>query len=218
MPRKALIKNDFVPYHVTSRANNKEQFLLPLEVVWEIITFELWSLQLIYEIEIHAFVLMPNHFHLLLTVPNSDLGKIMNLLMANATTRMNKQLGRSGHVFGGPYYWNIILSSRYFGHALKYVYRNPVKAKLCEKVEQYPHSSLYGLAGKTHLPFPISYTRAGMEFGLPVEKMDQFLNWLNHSFPAEIEKLIQVGLRKKVFDRTEYEKKRFAKSKLDYFY
>lgn len=143
---------------------------------------------------------MPNHFHMIVTVPQHDLGKVMSVFMASVTRTANLISGRSGHLFGGPYFWSLIASSRYFGHALKYVYRNPVRAKLCAQVEDYPFSTLAGLLGGAPLPFPIHFTRAGLELALPSSEPAQQVEWLNRPFPVEAESLIQQGLRKNVFD------------------
>ena len=198
MPRKLLVRSDCYPYHVTGRANNKEAFPLELDRLWRVMTEELLLLTLLYEVQIHAFVLMPNHFHLILSVPNTDLGKIMNLLLSSVTKRVNRMSGRSGHLFGGPYFWSIITSSRYYGHVFKYVARNPVKAKLSSHVEEYRFSTISGLTGQIHLPFPISYTKLGMEINTPeIERMEMWLYWLNQPFSTENEKCIQKILRKK---------------------
>lgn len=200
MPRKQLQKSDLLPYHVTARANNREEFHLPLERFWGLIGSECLNLVLVYDVQFHAFVLMPNHFHVILSVPNYDLGKVMSVFMASVTRTSNLLSGRTGHVFGGPYHWSIITNARYYGHALKYVYRNPVRAKLCDRVEDYPFSTLHGLLGTHHLPFPLHFTRAGMEFALPSTAITEQLEWLNRPFPKEAEGLIQKGLRKKLFD------------------
>jgi putative transposase len=113
---------------------------------------------------------------------------------------LNRRTFRTGHVFGGPYHWSLIQSSRYFGHALKYVYRNPVKAGLCERVEQYPYSSLYGLLGSGPLLTPMYLTRVGMEVNLPSIDAPDLLGWFNRPFPKEAEMLIQKGLRKRFFE------------------
>lgn len=200
MPRKPLIRTDCLPYHVTARANNREEFALPLARVWKIIGKECLFLSLIYEVEFQAVVLMPNHIHILLTVPKHDLGIVMNEFMKSVSRSINLRSGRTGHVFGASYHWSLINNSRYYGHALKYVYRNPVRAKLCGRVEDYPYSSLHGLLGKAHLPFPLYQTRVGMEIALPTTESYFQLDWMNTAFPSEAEKLIQKGLRRKLFD------------------
>lgn len=200
MPRKSLQRTDLLPYHVTARANNREKFHLSLPEFWALMGCECLNLVLVYEVEFHAVVLMPNHFHMLLTVPKHDLGKVMNVFVSSVTRTANILSGRSGHVFGGPYHWSLINTSRYFGHALKYVYRNPVRAKLCARVQEYPFSTLQGLLGYAHLPFPLFLTRANLELALPSMEASEQLAWLNRPFPSEAETLIRQGLRKKLFE------------------
>ncbi len=198
MPRKRLIRSTQFPYHVTARANNKELFSLPTYEVWKIMTSELLLLSVLYEIRIHAFVLMPNHFHLLITTPKEDLGKIMNAFMSNVTKAINLHSNRSGHVFGGPYFWSIITSTRYYGHVLKYIYRNPVRGMICDRVDEYEFSTITGISGKAHLPFPIYFTDAGLEINIPDPHFfSPWLEWLNQPFPSEAEKLIKKCLRMK---------------------
>jgi len=201
MPRKLLYRTDWNPYHVTARVNNRELFPIPLNEQWGVFSDECLRLQNLLEVEFHAFVMMPNHIHILLTVPDPqcDLGKAMSLFLSSATLRTNKESGRSGHLFGGPYHQSVIHSSRYFYHALKYVYRNPVKGGLCEKVEDYKFSTFTGLFGLTSLPFPIHYTRSGMEIHFPTTEPDGWVDWLNRPFEKEMESRIQMGLRKKTF-------------------
>lgn len=200
MPRKPLFRSNFLPYHVTARTNNRETFSPSLGQVWRELTHACFSLSMIYEVEFHALVLMPNHFHMILTVPQHDLGKVMNYFISTVTKEMNFISGRSGHVFGGPYHWSLIGNSRYFGHALKYVYRNPVKAGICRLVEDYSFSTLSGLIGGTHLSFPIYFTKSRLELALPSLQSLDLLEWLNKPFPREAEALIQKGLRKRSFD------------------
>jgi len=200
MPRKNLIRSDVFPYHITARVNNKEAFPILMSEMWTLTTSECYLVQLLYEVEIHALVLMPNHFHLLMTVPfeEFDLGKVMNRFMSDLTLHTHQKSGRSGRLFGKRYHWSLIQSSRYYGHALKYVYRNPVKGGLCETVEDYPFSTLHGLVGRTHLPFPIQFTRAGLERDIPDPKDGwPWLDWLNRPFPNEVGPLLRKALKQK---------------------
>lgn len=210
MPRKLLERSDRLPYHVTARANNREEFHLNRQTLWQVLGSECLTLSLIFGVEFHSLVLMPNHLHMLVTVPEHDLGKVMNIFMSDITRISNQFTGRTGHVFGGPYYWSIIKSSRYFGHALKYVYRNPVRGNLCQKVEDYPFSSLIGLIGDAHLPFPLYYSRCCFDVGLPLDHVTSLLDWLNRPFPQEAEKLIKQGLQRRIFEKVIQRKDRRA--------
>lgn len=202
MTRRRLVRDKLLPYHVTARTNNREPFHLPLDVVWEVLANECLALTYVHQVEIQALVLMPNHFHMIATTPQSDLGRGMNMFMSVVTRTLNQRAGRSGRVFGGPYYWSLIGSSRYFGHALKYVYRNPVKSGLSDSVESYPFSTLHGLLGRSRLLFPVHMSRIGLEVGLPGESPIEMLKWLNTPFSSEAQNLIQKGLRRKAFDST----------------
>jgi len=198
MGRSRLIRSNQFPYHVTARTNNRVRFPVELKFVWEIATEELYLLNILYGIEIHAFVLMPNHFHLLITIPNEDLGIIMMNFLSMFTKKINRLSGQTGHLFGSSYYRTLITSTRYFGHAFKYVYRNPVKGGLVDKIEEYEFSTASGLFGQNSLPFPLHFTRIGLELNLPDPDLpNTWINWLNTPFPKEAEILIQKALRKK---------------------
>ncbi len=199
MPRKTLNRSDFYPYHVTARSNNREPFPLDISQIWQIICNEAFAIHIKFEVEIHAFVLMPNHFHLLLTVPTMDLGQVMNVFMRNITKDIHLESGNTGRVFGGPYHWSLINSSQYYYHALKYVYRNPVRAGLCEKVEDYSYSTFSGAIGNNILHFPLVFTRASMESRFPGSEPSSWVEWLNRPFLSESEKWIRMGLKRAVF-------------------
>jgi REP element-mobilizing transposase RayT len=169
--------------------------------MWKIIGNVCLNLHVIYGVEFHSLVMMPNHFHMLITVPEYDLGQVMRDFMSYTTRISNLISERSGHLFGGRYYWSLVNNSRYFGHAYKYVYRNPVRARLCERVEEYPYSTLHGALGFGHQPFPLYFTRVAMELVLPSCESAEQLEWLNRPFPKEAEEMIQKGLRNRVFDR-----------------
>ncbi len=205
MPRKLLQKSNTLPYHVTARANNKEHFPVPLPDLWRILGHECLFISVVYGVEIQALVLMPNHFHMIITVPEFDLGVVMNEFLKSVARATNRFSGRKGHVFGGPHYRSLIGGTRYYGHALKYVYRNPVRAKICANVESYPYSTLSGVLGLSRLHFPIHWTRVGMEVGLPACETINQLEWLNRPFPNEAEALIRKGLKREVFSESEFE-------------
>jgi REP element-mobilizing transposase RayT len=199
MPRKRLLVSDFIPYHVTGRGNNREAFPLEPRLTWRIFTDECYLIHALYGAEIHAFTLMPNHFHMLITVPQYDLGKVMDIFMSNVTRTIHLNSGRSGHVFGGPYYWSLINSGGYYSHAYRYVYQNPVRASICSKVEDFPYSTLRGMLGMEHLPFPLYYPRCGHGISLARKNSEQLLNWLNEPVSDEVTQGIRKGLRYREF-------------------
>jgi putative transposase len=201
MPRKLLLRSKELPYHVTLRVNDREKFPLALDRVWDVLTNEALFITWVYSARFHAIVLMPNHIHMILSVPDFDLGKVMNIFVSNFTRECHRITGKSGRLFGGPYFWSLISGTYYYSHALKYVYRNPVKSGLCKRVGDYPFSTLYGLLGNGRLPVPIFWTLVGMEVNLPWngESTLELLPWLDQAFSLEVDQLIKEGLKRKYF-------------------
>ena len=198
MPRKQLVFSTAFPYHVAARINNKEEFPCTLEFAWKTLTSELYLQALVNKIQVHAFVLMPNHFHLLVSTPQVSISKTMQGLLSASTRIIHVKTRRSGHLFGGRYFWSLIQDPLYYAHALKYVYRNPVKAELCELVEDYKFSTFSGLVGKIPLPVAIHSTASGLDRLIPVS-YDALSQWLNQPHRAEEAAAIQRGLTKRKF-------------------
>jgi putative transposase len=209
MPRKYLFRSQECPYHVTARANNRENFPLALEEIWEVFNEHLREISGRYATKIHAFVLMPNHFHLLISTPQEDLGKVMQYFMRSMTKTLNFKTGRSGRIFGAKYHWSLIDSIQYFDCALKYVYRNPVKANLVNSVEFYPYSTLGAVVGRMRVNY-LLHPPVGMQSLIPAAEVSDFLNWLNQPFPNEEDREIREGLKKTRFSplRKEWNKKK----------
>lgn len=199
MSRKLLVRSDVFPYHVTARVNRRDPFPVALSEAWTLITHECLAMQIKDDVRIHAFVLMPNHLHLLLTVPTFDLGIVMNRFMRNITMDINRASKLSGRVFGGPYHWSLVDNASYYRHVLKYVLRNPVKAGLRERVEDYPYSTYPGMIGEIALPFPIHFTRCNMESVFPEPDVLNWIDWLNVPFRKEVNESIRLGLKRKYF-------------------
>lgn len=215
MPRRILVRSNVSPYHVTARCNNREPFHNDLDEVWKIFTFEFNSVVETHQALIHAFVLMPNHFHLIISTPKDDLGLVMRTFMASVTKHLNTKSGRIGRVFGSRYHWSLISSTHYYDCALKYVYRNPVKAGLTENVENYPYSTLIIALGNRAADIPISPV-LGYDFNIPGNNNSKFLGWLNQPFQGEQHQAIHKALQKKKFSPPQ-ERGRRIPMKLDRF-
>lgn len=197
MPRKPLIRSKTHPYHVTARCNNREVFPSSLSEIWKIHCYELNEISEKFQCAIHAFVLMPNHFHLLISTPNEDLGIVMQNFILSITKKINRNSRRTGRVFGSRYHWSLIDNEHYYDCALKYIYRNPVKAGLSQKVQDYSYSSMKNLL-ENHFIFRLS-PAMGHENNIPENQTEKFLDWMNHPFPNEDETLIKRALQKSLF-------------------
>ncbi len=91
-----------------------------------------------------AYNLMPNHFHLvLLPYGDGDLGRWMQWLLTSHVRRFHRHHGTSGHVWHGRFKAFPIEENEHLLTVLRYVERNPVRAGLIERAEDWPWSSAH---------------------------------------------------------------------------
>jgi len=198
MPRRPLIRTHEFPYHVTARSNNREWFSLPLATCWEIFENQLAKITKEYQAKILSFVLMSNHFHLLLWTPQANIDAMMNYFLREVSRTMGKKTGRINHIFGGRYKWCLIERNSYLAHAYRYVYRNPVAAGLVGRVERYSYSTVQELLGKRTSPYRIYDGENEINSYIP-ECIEERVRWLNTSFQPKEEDLIRRALRRAKF-------------------
>lgn len=208
MPRKPLIYTPEYPYHIVARANNKEWFKGNLKDIWNIFETEFIQLNQRYNFSIHAFTLMSNHYHLIASCSQKyNLGYNMRLLQNRTAIRINTLSGRINHCYGGRYKASLITDEVYYANVLKYVFRNPVAAKLVTKVEHWPFSTVNNLLSAKDSVIPLSCH--SFEKKIYNEVQDIF-HWLNESFDSEDYLKIQKGLRKTHFTISQIQKRQIV--------
>jgi putative transposase len=193
MPRKLLIRTSEFPYHITNRANNRDYFYIEQSLLWPIFIKCLHQLTLQFKCEIHSFVLMSNHYHLIMSTPNANIGEAMKYLHREVARQVNKSTGRTNHFFGGRYKWSVISKSDYYWNCIKYVFRNPIRAGICDFVQSYKFSSLNS---NTQL---FSWKMSDYFYDSKKE-IEVNLEWLNEPFQKESEVYIRKGLRRREFE------------------
>jgi REP element-mobilizing transposase RayT len=108
-------------------------------------------------VEMVAYCLMPNHYHMLVCARCDDLGhRIMQPFTVSYTKAINKQQDRVGPLFQGPFQARLVDEDRYLNHLSRYIHLNPVMAGLVNKPEQWIFSSYRDYVGlrKGTLPDP----------------------------------------------------------------
>ncbi len=91
---------------------------------------------------IHEFVLMPDHFHLLLTpAPEVSLEKTMQLLKGGFSFRVKHELGSNAEVWQQGFTEHRVKNAKDYEHHALYVRENPVRARLAENAAAYPYGS-----------------------------------------------------------------------------
>jgi putative transposase len=96
------------------------------------------------KITVHDFVIMPNHVHILMTVPGEmSIEKAMQLIKGSFSFRANKELGFRGEIWQRGYSDVRILDDKSFQQHREYIENNPVKAGLANRPDEYPHGMAY---------------------------------------------------------------------------
>ena len=196
MSRKPVPLRTDLPYHLRARCNNREAFSVPLSVVWSVMEDYLYLTHRAYGVKIHSFVLMPNHFHLLAAFPNNNLAASMSFFMRETSREINRLASSINHVYGGRHKKSLIDNFSYLINVYKYIYRNPARANLCERVERYPYSTLSGLCGESRLCIPL--VEDTFLFAPMFE--DQVLAWLNTATKPTDDDEIRRGLKHSIFE------------------
>lgn len=93
---------------------------------------------------VHEFVVMPNHVHILMTLPGeTSLETGMQLIKGNFSFRAGKELGFRGEVWQRGFSDVRVIDEESFKTHLDYIDSNPVKAGLATSLQEYPYGSAY---------------------------------------------------------------------------
>jgi REP element-mobilizing transposase RayT len=98
----------------------------------------------LWKIEIYAYCLMDNHYHLLLQTPQGGLARAMRHLDGIYTQRFNRSHHRDGPLFRGRYRAIVIDAEEYFLSVVRYIHQNPVQAGVVSDIDRYRWSSHRG--------------------------------------------------------------------------
>jgi REP element-mobilizing transposase RayT len=94
-----------------------------------------------FDIAVFAYVLMGNHYHLLLRTRLPNLSKAMQWLGVSYTSRFNRRHRRAGHLFQGRFRSILVQNEGYMLRLSCYIHRNPVRAGLVARLADYRWSS-----------------------------------------------------------------------------
>lgn len=147
MPRTARSAVGDVCYHVLNRGNARGE-VFHKEADYAAFVDLLWAAKERLPMRILGYVLMPNHFHLVLWPhADGDLGRWMQWLLTSHVRRYHRHYLGTGHVWQGRFKAFPIEQDEHLLTVLRYVERNPLRAKLVRRAESWPWSSLAWRAG-----------------------------------------------------------------------
>jgi putative transposase len=153
MPRRARLKVAGIPVHVIQRGNNRQacffaddDYLFFLDCLAKIATR--------FRCAVHAYVLMTNHFHLLLTSELEDgPSLLMKFLGQRYVQYVNRTYRRSGSLWEGRFRSNLVQTENYILCCYRYIEMNPVRANMVRHPIDYRWSSHGANAGGKVIPW-----------------------------------------------------------------
>jgi len=153
MSRPLRIEYPGAVYHLMNRGSARQKVFLRsadyrefLKTVSE--ANDLWG------IEVFAYCLMPNHYHLCLRTPRGNLSRVMRHIDGLYTQRFNRRHRRDGSLFRGRYKAIVVDADEYLLAVVRYIHLNPVGGRLARQPEEYMWSS-HGeyLSGSKTMPW-----------------------------------------------------------------
>lgn len=143
MARLARLNLPDIPQHVIQRGNNRQASFFTNQD-YAVYLDKLKKYASMYSVNIHAFVLMTNHVHLLVT-PQTEKGvsQMMQSLGRCYVMYINNKYARSGTLWEGRYKSTLIESENYFLTVSRYIELNPVRARMVLHPAEYSWSSYH---------------------------------------------------------------------------
>lgn len=152
MARALRIQYPGAYYHVTCRGNEQRDIYQDSEDKG-IFKSKLKVSQEIYSVEVLGYVLMGNHFHLLIHTPQGNLSEFMRHFNISYTSAFNRRHKRCGHLYQGRYKAFLIDADKYLLAVSRYIHLNPIRTnkyvghipeEQWAELQKYADSSLAG--------------------------------------------------------------------------
>ena len=141
MARPLRIEYPSAYYHVMNRGNRGEDIFVT-DKDRKVFLAGLVDSCETYDIKLIAFVLMTNHFHLLIQTPQANLSEFMRHFLVTYTVRFNRRNGRTGHVFQGRFKSLLVDEDEYLLPLSRYIHLNPIRTRPFKKAD-FPTKSEY---------------------------------------------------------------------------
>lgn len=164
MSRPLRIQYPNAVYHIMNRGAGRRpifltesdfcNFLAILEQAWQ-----RW------QIEVYAYCLMSNHYHLCLKTPEAKLSRVMRHINGIYTQRFNRAHGRDGALFRGRYKALLIEEDEYLSQVVRYIHLNPVKARMVTEPQDHDWNSHRAYLSRRRNAGWLNTNRVGAVFG-----------------------------------------------------
>lgn len=205
MARQPRLALPGYPHHVIQRGNNRQPIVL--DETDRKMLYSLWLEESQrHKVAVNAYVLLDNHFHMLLTPPSEEAMSLMMQSVGRSYVRyFNKRHNRSGTLWEGRYKSSLVDSEAYLLTCMAYIDLNPVRAGLVELPEHFNWSSYRHLMGQK---IDKLVTPHALYWGLgntPFSREVAYAQFVASGLSASVQKdLTESALKGRVVGRPEF--------------
>lgn len=207
MPRPLRILQNEYSYHVVTRTNGRLFKFRPS--TYKLFISILNDISKKYDARIQHFQLMGNHYHLKILTPKANLHKIMHYFNGQIARRLNKSQGVKGHLWEQRYRSSIISTDEYAQVCVAYIYNNPVRAKLCAKIEDSKLLSTYNFYVKgKQIEFSVHADEVFLMMGRnELERRNRFKEFVQSQYLPETVTSIRKTLKNQFIGSADFVQK-----------
>ncbi|MCP4450846.1 MAG: addiction module toxin RelE, partial [Planctomycetes bacterium] len=139
-----------------------------------------------YNVMIHTYCLMTNHYHLILETPEANLSRAVQWLNVSYATYYNRRHQVSGHLFQGRFKGIVVEADAYLDSLSRYIHLNPVRANLASDPWEYEWSSCRFFGGSLASPDWLETSRVLGNFGRRKKAAQRkYLEYVSQSNPFD---------------------------------
>ena len=190
-PLRIVFEDAF--YHVMNRGRKKQR-IFHSPGYYEAFLNGLDEAHMRFGMEIHAYCLMGNHYHLLMKTPQGNLSRIMQHIDGLYTQRHNRLNKTDGSIFKGRYKAIVIDASQYLLQVSRYIHRNPVEIKnpMVVALEDYRWSSYPAYIGRNPAPRWLNRDTVYGELGSR-QRYQSYQNYVNQCIDQDIAEFYRLN-------------------------
>jgi putative transposase len=150
MARPLRIEYEGAFYHVIQRGIERKNIFISDQDKEKLLSYFNLS-HTAYNAVFHSYILMNNHYHIILETPHGNLSKIMHYINTSYAAYFNTKHKRVGPLYQGRFKAILVQQDEYLHYLSRYIHLNPVRARIAKSPEEYRWSS-YGCFTQAQTP------------------------------------------------------------------
>lgn len=174
-------------HHVINRGVERREVFIDKEDYDDFLTL-LCQQCVKYEVDVHSYCLMNNHYHLLIETHQENLSKFMRAINAQYAAYFNRKYKRVGHLWQGRFKSWFVTDEAYLYTLIKYIEYNPLKAKMINDLSAYQYSSYNSFINNSRPIHCLQQSVLFTQFQNTDDRVEFFDSWYDVDILKEIKK------------------------------